>query len=48
MFSKSKWYLSREDFPLDKFPPYCSGSGNDNSQIKSHERFFFEEEAEVI
>jgi len=24
--SKSKWYLSREDFPLDKFPPYCSGS----------------------
>ena len=26
-FSKSKWYLSKEDFPLDKFPPYCSGSG---------------------
>jgi beta-1,3-galactosyltransferase 1 len=25
--SKSKWYLSKEDFPLDKFPPYCSGSG---------------------
>ncbi|CAF3836514.1 unnamed protein product [Adineta steineri] len=24
--SKSKWYLSKEDFPLDKFPPYCSGS----------------------
>jgi hypothetical protein len=25
--SKSKWYLSKEDFPSDKFPPYCSGSG---------------------
>ncbi|CAF1220814.1 unnamed protein product [Rotaria sp. Silwood1] len=24
--SKSKWYLSKEDFPLDLFPPYCSGS----------------------
>ncbi|UJR22761.1 hypothetical protein I4U23_025793 [Adineta vaga] len=24
--SKSKWYLSKEDFPFDKFPPYCSGS----------------------
>ncbi|CAF5196564.1 unnamed protein product, partial [Rotaria magnacalcarata] len=24
--SKSKWYLSKEDFPLEKFPPYCSGS----------------------
>ncbi|CAF1280249.1 unnamed protein product [Rotaria sordida] len=23
---KSKWYISKEDFPLDKFPPYCSGS----------------------
>jgi len=19
--------LSKEDFPLDRFPPYCSGSG---------------------
>jgi len=26
-FSKSKWHLSREEFPLEKFPPYCSGSG---------------------
>ncbi len=25
--SKSKWYLSKEEFPLDKFPTYCSGSG---------------------
>jgi hypothetical protein len=25
--SKSKWYLSKEEFPFDKFPPYCSGSG---------------------
>ncbi|CAF3103838.1 unnamed protein product [Rotaria socialis] len=24
--SKSKWYLSKEEFPLEKFPPYCSGS----------------------
>ncbi|CAF0917999.1 unnamed protein product [Didymodactylos carnosus] len=24
--SKSKWYLSKDDFPMDKFPPYCSGS----------------------
>ncbi|CAF1246867.1 unnamed protein product [Adineta steineri] len=24
--SKSKWYLSKSDFPFDTFPPYCSGS----------------------
>ncbi|CAF1228158.1 unnamed protein product [Rotaria sordida] len=24
--SKSKWYLSKEDFPFERFPPYCSGS----------------------
>ncbi|CAF4380402.1 unnamed protein product, partial [Rotaria sordida] len=32
---KSKWYISKEDFPLDKFPPYCSGS--DNFQIDLEE-----------
>lgn len=25
--SDSKWYVSKDEFPMDEFPPYCSGSG---------------------
>lgn len=24
--NKSKWYIPKDEFPLDYFPPYCSGS----------------------
>lgn len=39
--SKSKWYLSKDDFPMDKFPPYCSGSGKINKQKNENNKFCF-------